>query len=202
MTPNNEELEILLFRKWDSQNVEIIDHGLKNTISLTPMIIPNSMGRHEHQKFQKAAVNIVERLINNIMHFGRRGAKNTGRMGGKKSRGLNIVETAFNIIQLRTNENPIQILVRAIENTAPNEDTTRIAYGGVVYHVSVDIAPIRRVDLSLRFISEGVREAAFSAPRSIEETLADEIILASNNDNNSYAIKKKNEQERIAIASR
>jgi len=202
MTPNNEELEILLFRKWDSQNVEIIDHGLKNTISLIPMIIPNSMGRHEHQKFQKATVNIVERLVNNIMHFGRRGAKNTGRMGGKKSRGLNIVETAFNIIQLRTNENPIQILVRAIENTAPNEDTTRIAYGGVVYHVSVDIAPIRRVDLSLRFISEGVREAAFSAPRSIEETLADEIILASNNDNNSYAIKKKNEQERIAIASR
>ena len=149
MTPNNEELEILLFRKWDSQNVEIIDHGLKNTISLTPMIIPNSMGRHEHQKFQKATVNIVERLVNNIMHFGRRGAKNTGRMGGKKSRGLNIVETTFNIIQLRTNENPIQILVRAIENTAPNEDTTRIAYGGVVYHVSVDIAPIRRVDLSL-----------------------------------------------------
>ncbi len=202
MTPYNEKSEILLFRKWDSQNVEIIDHGLKNTISLTPMIIPNSMGRHEHQKFQKATVNIVERLVNNIMHFGRRGAKNTGRMGGKKSRGLNIVETAFNIIQLRTNENPIQILVRAIENTAPNEDTTRIAYGGVVYHVSVDIAPIRRVDLSLRFISEGVREAAFSAPRSIEETLADEIILASNNDNNSYAIKKKNEQERIAIASR
>jgi|TARA_B100000315_G_scaffold42044_1_gene36969 small subunit ribosomal protein S7 len=202
MTPNNEESEILLFRKWDSQNVEIIDHGLKNTISLIPMVIPNSMGRHEHQKFQKATVNIVERLVNNIMHFGRRGAKNTGRMGGKKSRGLNIVETAFNIIQLRTNENPIQILVRAIENTAPNEDTTRIAYGGVVYHVSVDIAPIRRVDLSLRFISEGVREAAFSAPRSIEETLADEIILASNNDNNSYAVKKKNEQERIAIASR
>ena len=202
MTPYNEKSEILLFRKWDSQNVEIIDHGLKNTISLIPMIIPNSMGRHEHQKFQKATVNIVERLVNNIMHFGRRGAKNTGRMGGKKSRGLNIVETAFNIIQLRTNENPIQILVRAIENTAPNEDTTRIAYGGVVYHVSVDIAPIRRVDLSLRFISEGVREAAFSAPRSIEETLADEIILASNNDNNSYAVKKKNEQERIAIASR
>jgi len=202
MTPDIENSEILLFRKWDSQKVEITDYGLKNTISLIPMVIPSSMGRHEHQKFQKAAVNIVERLVNNIMHFGRRHAKNTGRMGGKKSRGLNIVETAFDIIQLRTNENPIQVLVRAIENTAPNEDTTRIAYGGVVYHVSVDIAPIRRVDLALRFISEGVREAAFSTPRSIEETLADEIILASNNDNNSYAVKKKNEQERIAIASR
>ena len=202
MTPESETSEILLFRKWDSQKVEINDQGLKNTISLISQVIPHSMGRHEHQKFQKSSISIVERLVNNIMHFGRRGAKNTGRMGGKKSRGLNIVETAFNIIQLRTNENPIQILVRAIENTAPNEDTTRIAYGGVVYHVSVDIAPIRRVDLALRFISEGVREAAFSASRSIEETLADEIILASNNDNNSYAVKKKNEQERIAIASR
>jgi small subunit ribosomal protein S7 len=123
-------------------------------------------------------------------------------MGGKKSHALNIVETAFNIIQLRTDENPVQVLVRAIENTAPNEDTTRIAYGGVVYHVSVDIAPIRRVDLALRFITEGIRVAAFSTPRSIEETMADELILASNNDNNSYAVKKKNEQERIAIASR
>jgi len=123
-------------------------------------------------------------------------------MGGKKNRALNIVETAFNIMQLRTDENPIQVLVRAIENAAPKEDTTRIAYGGVVYHVSVDIAPIRRVDLAIRFISEGVREASFSSPRSIEEALADEIILASYNDNNSYSVKKKNEQERIAIASR
>jgi small subunit ribosomal protein S7 len=123
-------------------------------------------------------------------------------MGGKKSRALNIVETAFNIMQLRTDENPIQVLVRAIENAAPKEDTTRIAYGGVVYHVSVDIAPIRRIDLAIRFISEGVREASFSSPKSIEEALADEIILASYNDNNSYSVKKKNEQERIAIASR
>ena len=202
MTSNIENTEILLFRKWDSQKVEINDPGLKNTISLIPVVIPHSMGRHEHQKFQKAEVNIVERLVNNIMHFGRRHAKNTGRMGGKKNRALNIVETAFNIMQLRTDENPIQVLVRAIENAAPKEDTTRIAYGGVVYHVSVDIAPIRRVDLAIRFISEGVREASFSSPRSIEEALADEIILASYNDNNSYSVKKKNEQERIAIASR
>tara|TARA_B100000315_G_scaffold8891_1_gene8756 strand:+ start:149 stop:757 length:609 start_codon:yes stop_codon:yes gene_type:complete len=202
MTSDIENSEILLFRKWDSQQIEINDSGLKNTISLTRMVIPHSMGRHEHQKFQKSEVNIVERLVNNIMHFGRKHAKNTGRMGGKKSHALNIVETAFNIIQLKTDENPVQVLVRAIENTAPNEDTTRIAYGGVVYHVSVDIAPIRRVDLALRFITEGIRVAAFSTPRSIEETMVDELILASNNDNNSYAVKKKNEQERIAIASR
>ncbi|MCP8316492.1 MAG: 30S ribosomal protein S7, partial [archaeon] len=85
---------------------------------------------------------------------------------------------------------------------SPNEDTTRIGYGGIVYHLSVDISPLRRVDLALRFISEGAREAAFSSPKSIEEALADEIIMAASKDTNSYAIKKKNEQERVAMASR
>ncbi|MDP9197432.1 MAG: 30S ribosomal protein S7, partial [Thermoproteota archaeon] len=93
-------------------------------------------------------------------------------------------------------------LVRAIENAAPNEDTTRIVYGGVVYHVSVDVAPMRRVDLALRFIAEGVREATYSNPRTMEEVLAKEIVLASNNSMESHAIKKKNEQERIAMSSR
>lgn len=202
MTIGQDDMEIMLYRKWGTDEVEITDLGLKKAISLKSIVIPNTMGRHEHQKFKKAELNIVERLVNNLMHFGRKGAKNTGRMGGKKSRALNIVEATFDIIQLKTGENPVKVLVKAIENTAPNEDTTRIAYGGVVYHVSVDIAPLRRVDLALRFISEGVREAAFSTPRSIEETLAEEIMLASNNDTNSYAVKKKNEQERIAIASR
>lgn len=202
MTTEQDIAEIKLFRKWDNEDIEISDLGLKKAISLKSIVIPHTMGRHEHQKFQKSGINITERLVNNLMHFGRKGAKNTGRMGGKKSRALNIVETTFDIIHLKTGENPIKILVKAIENAAPNEDTTRIAYGGVVYHVSVDIAPLRRIDLALRFITLGVREASFSAPRSIEETLADEIMLAAKNDTNSFAIKKKNEQERVAIASR
>jgi small subunit ribosomal protein S7 len=136
------------------------------------------------------------------MHFGRKYAKNTGRMGGKKQRSINIVRDALEIIHLKTGENPVQVLVRAVENAAPNEDTTRISYGGVVYHLSVDVSPLRRVDLALRFISEGVREAAFSAQTSVEEVLADEIIAASTNSPNSYSVKKKTEQERIALSSR
>lgn len=191
-----------LFRRWDLSEVQVNDPGLKRVISLKPTIIPWSGGRHEHRKFGKAEVNIVERLVNSLCHFGKKYAKNTGRMGGKKQKAINIVKTAFTIIHLRTGKNPVEVLVRAIENASPNEDTTRIAYGGVVYHVSVDISPLRRVDLALRFISEGVREATFSSPKSVEEALADELILAANNDTNSYAIKKKNEQERIAAASR
>ena len=96
----------------------------------------------------------------------------------------------------------LSCLIRAIENAAPNEDTTRIVYGGVVYHVSVDVAPLRRIDLALRFIAEGVRESTYSNPKTIEEALAKEIILASNNSMESHSVKKKNEQERIAMSSR
>jgi small subunit ribosomal protein S7 len=196
------EPKLLLFRKWDPDGVQVRDIGLKRVISLRPTIVPTSMGRHEHHKFAKAEVNLVERLVNSLMHFGRRYAKNTGRMGGKKQRAMKTVEAALSIVQLRTGSNPVEVLVRAVENAAPNEDTTRIAYGGVVYHVSVDIAPLRRVDLALRFVSEAVREAAFASPRSVEEVLADELLMAANNDTNSAAIKRKNEQERIAMASR
>jgi len=196
------EQKLLVFEKWDLSGIKVEDQGLQKAISLKPTIAATSLGRHEHKKFGKLDVNIVERLANNIMHFGKKYAKNAGRMGGKKQRSLKIVQNTLDIIALKTGANPVEVLVRAIENSAPNEDTTRIAYGGVVYHVAVDIAPSRRVDLALRFIGEGLREAAFSSPRSVEEILADEITMAANNDTNSFAIKKKNEQERIAMSSR
>jgi small subunit ribosomal protein S7 len=151
---------------------------------------------------KKAEVNIIERLVNKLMHFGKRYAKNTGRMGGKKTKVMNVAKTALEIITIETVKNHVELLIRAIENAAPNEDTTRIVYGGVVYHVSVDVSPLRRVDLALRFIAEGVRESTYSSPQAMEEVLAREIMLASENDMNSYAIKKKNEQERIAMSSR
>jgi small subunit ribosomal protein S7 len=198
-----EQINMLLFNKWDTSEISIEDEGLKNVILIQPfMTIPITFGRHEHQRLKKSEVHIIERLANKLMHFGKRYAKNTGRMGGKKARVINVVKTALEIIYLETGKNPVELLIRAIENTAPNEDTTRIVYGGVVYHVSVDVSPLRRVDLALRFIAEGVRISTYSNPQSIEEVLAKEIILASGSDMNSYAIKKKNEQERIAMSSR
>jgi small subunit ribosomal protein S7 len=198
-----EQINMLLFNKWDTSEIEINDVGLKNVIFVNPfMTIPVTFGRHEHQRLKKSDVHIIERLANKLMHFGKRYAKNTGRMGGKKARVINVVKTALEIIHVETGGNPVELLIRAIENTAPNEDTTRIVYGGVVYHVSVDVSPLRRVDLALRFIAEGVRISTYSNPHAMEEVLAKEIILASNSDMNSYAIKKKNEQERIAMSSR
>ena len=193
---------MLLFRKWDTTEIEINDVGLKTAISLKQVIIPLDFGRSALKRYNKGQVNIVERLANKLMHFGKKYAKNTGRQGGKKHHSLNIVKTAFEIIHLKTGKNPVEVLVRAVENSAPNEDTTRIVYGGTVYHVSVDVAPLRRVDLALRFIADAIKEATFSNPKPIEEYIAEHLILAANNDPLAPSIKKKNELERVAQASR
>jgi len=186
--------EIKLFEKWSFEGIEVANPGLKRYISLKPIYIPYSMGRHEHGKFRKAKVNIVERLVNNLMR--------PGSSAGKKTRATNLVKNAFEIIHLRTEQNPIQIFVRAIENTAPCEDTTRIGYGGIAYHMAVDMSPQRRVDLALRFLSEGARKTAFGNPRSLDECLAEELILSAHKDVKSYAVQKRNEMERIARSSR
>ncbi len=197
-----ETQKLLLFRKWDLSDIAIQDKGLKNVISLRQSIMPLTFGRSALKRFNKADVNIVERLINKLMHFGKKYAKNTGRMAGKKIHAINTMKTAFDIIHLKTGKNPVEVLVRAVEHSAPNEDTTRIVYGGTAYHVSVDVAPVRRIDLALKFISDGVKEATFSNPKAIEEHLAEHLILAAANDPDAPSVKKKHELERVAQASR
>jgi len=91
---------LLLFRKWDLTKIDIKDPGLRNVISLKREIVPISFGRSALKRFNKTEVNIVERLVNKILHFGRKYAKNTGRMGGKKIHAINTVKAAFEIIHL------------------------------------------------------------------------------------------------------
>ena len=183
-----------LFGKWNTEGIEVKDVGLRRYVTLKPISIPHSMGRHAHGKFRKADVNIVERLVNDLMR--------PGNGAGKKLRAMNVVKNAFEIIQLRTGQNPVEALVRAVENSAPCEDTTRISFGGVVYHLAVDISPQRRVDLALRSLAEGARKEAFGNPRTLEECLAEELILAANGDTKSFAIQRRNEMERVALSSR
>ncbi len=193
-TLSQKQQEIKLFEKWSFKDIQVSDLGLQRYICLKPVVLPHSMGRHEHKRFRKANVNIVERLANNLMR--------PGKNAGKKAKVMNIVKHALEIVNLRTGKNPVEVLVRAVENSAPCEDTTRISYGGIVYHLSVDIAPQRRVDLALRHLADGARQASKNNPRSIEECLADELIQAGSYDMKSYAVAKRHEMERVAQASR
>ncbi len=186
--------EVKVFNTWSTDEIEVADAGLEKYLSVKPTLYPHSGGRHEHKRFRKSSINIVERLVNNMMR--------PGRSGGKKMKAVGIVRNAFDIISLKTGKNPVEVFVKAVENTAPAEDVTRIAYGGIVYPISIDIAPLRRIDVALRFMTDGARQAAFSNPKTIDECLAEEITYAAVRDNRSFAVRKRDEMERVALASR
>ncbi|MGO9643158.1 MAG: 30S ribosomal protein S7 [Candidatus Bathyarchaeia archaeon] len=186
--------EIRIYDKWSTDEIEVTDPGLEKYLSVKPTLFPHSGGRHEHKRFRKASLNIVERLVNNMMR--------PGRAGGKKTKAIGIVRNALDLVNLKTGKNPVDMLVKAVENTAPAEDVTRIAYGGIVYPISIDISPLRRIDIALRFMTDGARQASFSNARTIDECLAEEIQYAGQRDNRSYAIRKRDEMERVALASR
>ena len=137
---------------------------------------------------------IVERLVNALMFH--------GRNNGKKLMAVRIVAHAFEIIQLLSEANPLQILVDAIINTGPREDSTRIGSQGTVRRQAVDVSPLRRVNQSISLITTGTRESAFRNVKSIAECLADELINAAKGSSNSFAIKKKDELERVAKSNR
>ncbi|MHA1947840.1 MAG: 30S ribosomal protein S7 [Candidatus Hodarchaeales archaeon] len=183
-----------LFGLWDCQDIEITDIGLKRYINLEERLMPHSSGRHEHKRFHKSYVHIVERFANKLMSPG----KNTG----KKNLTLNIVKDALKLVELKTNKNPIQVLVDAVVNCAPREETTRISYGGIVYHTAVDSAPQRRVDVAIRLLANSVRRASFNNVRSVDEILAEQLISAGTNNPNSNAIKRKQDIERVALSAR
>ncbi len=194
-----------VFGTWDMSEVQVNDSGLKAYINTKEVYLPHSGGKHAKKAFGKSEISIVERLINRIAVTGHEGKKHkriSGRNTGKKHLHYNIVKEAFVNIEKKTKKNPVQVLVTALINASPREDTTRIKYGGVAYHQSVDIAPQRRLDLALRFITVGAAKASFKKKKPIANAAAEEIIAAANYDMKCYSISKKEELERIAKAAR
>jgi small subunit ribosomal protein S5e len=179
------------------EEVKVDDVTLTDFIAVRAkdhVYLPHTAGRYQVKKFRKAVCPIVERLVNGLMFHGR----NTG----KKQMAVRIVQQAFEIINLQLDENPIQVLIKAVENSGPREDSTRVGAGGVVRRQAVDVSPFRRVNQALYLITNGAREASFRTIKTIAECLADEIMNASKGSSNSFAIKKKDEVERVAKVNR
>ncbi|KAJ2141022.1 ribosomal protein S5 [Coemansia sp. RSA 678] len=186
---------VRLFNKWSFEEVEIKDISLTDYLQIrNPIYLPHTAGRYAARKFRKAQCPIVERLTNSMMM--------QGRNNGKKLMAIRIVQHAFEIINLLTDQNPIQILIDAIINTGPREDSTRIGSSGNVRRQAVDVSPLRRVNQAISLLTTGAREATFRNVKSIAECLADELINAAKGSSNSYAIKKKDELERVAKSNR
>ncbi|MEM4181989.1 MAG: 30S ribosomal protein S7 [Candidatus Pacearchaeota archaeon] len=193
-----------IFNIYETENIEVKDIGLKKVINLRPRIILKSHGRIKFDP-SKSKVNVVERLINLLQVPGSRGKKHriiTSWQSGKFAKSAKIVLDAFKIIEEKTKKNPVEVLVRAIENAAPREEVTSIEYGGARYPKAVDISPRRRLNLALRFIVNGAYDKAFGKKVSIVEALSKEIVAAAENTGESYAVQKKTDLEKQADAAR
>lgn len=200
---------IKVFGKYDYKEIKVTDPSIAGYINLSPVSVPHTHGRHAKKQFGKKSVSVVERLANKLMRGGT-GEKTSGkvirtdgRLQGKKTKALAIVEKAFTIVEARSKKNPLQLLIDALQNSAPREDFTRVSMGGVSYQVAVDVSASRRLDMSLRNIALAAIMGAFDKKKTLAEALADEIENAAKNDSNSsYAIKKRDETERMARSAR
>jgi len=182
----------LLFGVWDVSEIEYSDPSTKRYLTVTP--IAHTMGRHASKQFEKSEISVVERLINRLMQ--------TEENTGKKQRTTKIVREAFEEVHARTDENPAQVLVEAVENAAPREETVRLKYGGISVPKAVDVAPQRRVDEALKFLAEGTKNASYKSSTSAAEALAQQLTGAADYDVGTYAINQKEERERVAAAAR
>jgi small subunit ribosomal protein S7 len=126
----------------------------------------------------------------------------SGHNTGKLNAATQIVIKALEIIEKKIGENPIKVLVKAIENGAPREEIITIQYGGARYPKPVEVSPQRRVDIVLKLMTQGAYQKCFNKKKSAEQALADEIINAFQLSPNSSIVQKKLELERQADASR
>ena len=204
MTEQKQAIQFKIFDKYDLSEVSVEDPGLKEVINLEPKLILKSHGRNV-VKHGQTRTNVVERLINRVAVAGHRGKKHKlmkGAATGKYTKNMKIILDAFEIIEKRTGKNPVVVLIKAIENSAPRDEITVIEYGGARYPQAVDVSPLRRLNLALKHLIHGASDKAFNKKKTFVEGIAEEIILASENNGESFAVRKRNEAEKQADSAR
>ncbi|UCD03262.1 MAG: 30S ribosomal protein S7 [Candidatus Aenigmatarchaeota archaeon] len=195
---------MLLFGRWSTNGISVEDPGLVKYINLTPVVVPRSYGRKSGD-FRKNEMNIVERFMNKLQvtgHTGKRHKLTSGRFTGNYQTIMRETERAFEIIEEKTKKNPVQILVKAIENSALYEEIAAYQLGGIIARKAVITSPQRRVDLALRLITQGIYRSAFQNKKSLGHVIADELLAIANNDPKTLPIRERNRTEKEAEGAR
>merc|ERR1712216_814273 len=136
--------EIKLFNKYAFDEIQVNDMALTDYIACKPnsaCFPPHSAGRWHKKRFKKAQCPVIERITNSLMMH--------GRNNGKKILAVRIMKHTCDIIALTTGENPIQVIVDAVVNSGPREDSCRIGSAGVVRRQAIDASPLRRVNQAI-----------------------------------------------------
>ena len=193
-----------LFGIYDVSDIKINDPGMRKYLNLEPKLVVKSYGRIR-EKYSRGKINVLELFANLIAVPGHRGKKHkiqTFWKSGKYSQNMMIVLNTLRIIEEKTKQNPVQVLVTAIENAAPRDGITVIEYGGARYPQAVDVSPLRRVTMTIRIIVQGSYDKSHNKKTKIEEALADEIMKAYRAEPDSYAMIKKRDSEKQADSAR
>ena len=116
---------------------------------------------------------------------------------GKKSTAEQICYGAFELIQEKTNGDPMKVFRAAVDNVKPVVEVKSRRVGGASYQVPVEIRPTRRLSLALRWIAEYARTRS---GKSMVDKLAAELMDAANN--TGAAVKKREDVHRMAEANK
>lgn len=193
-----------LFDKYSLSEIKIEDRALVPYISLKPCLMAKSYGRRT-DKTAHTRFNIIERIANRMAvpgHVGKKHRIITSWSSGKYTRNMRTMLEALKKIEEKTKQNPIQIVVNAIVNASPRDEITVIEHAGARYPQAVDVSPMRRVSLVIRWMVQGAYHKCFGKSKKMAEALANEIMLASNKNMESYSMQKKNEAEKQADSAR
>ena len=128
---------------------------------------------------------LVTRLINKIMIDGKRGVAQT------------ILYNAFDIIEVKTGRQPMEVFEQALENIMPVLELKVRRVGGANYQVPVEVSQERRLTLGLRWI---VNYARLRHENTMEQRLAGEILDAANG--TGASVKKKDDTHKMAEANK
>jgi small subunit ribosomal protein S7 len=128
---------------------------------------------------------VVTKFMNSIMYE------------GKKSTAERIVYGAFDIIEGRARANPLEVFKAALENVAPAIEVRSRRVGGATYQVPVEVRPVRRQALAIRWLIQAARSRS---DKTMVDRLSGELLDAANN--RGAAVKKREDTHRMAEANR
>ncbi len=128
---------------------------------------------------------LVTKLINSIM------------LDGKKGVAQKVVYGAFEIIQTKTEKNPLEVFAQAMENIMPSLEVKARRVGGATYQVPIEVKPNRRQTLGLRWLTNYSRARS---EKTMKERLAGEIMDAANNLGSS--VKKREDTHKMAESNK
>jgi len=116
---------------------------------------------------------------------------------GKKAVAERIVYGALEQIETKTKKDPLELFTTAINNAKPMVEVKSRRVGGANYQVPVEVRPVRRLALSMRWIKEAARKRS---EKSMAQRLANELIEAA--EGRGGAMKKRDEVHRMAEANK